>query len=168
MKNYFQGSMQNPYHISIGAVVMNDNNEVCCHYFRTFSHPAMGTFDDFYLLMRETIEPDETIERCLARGLKEEFGIQATLHSFIGSIVSRFLIPKTHITMEKTTLYFLCDFVDMDLSKRASNDPESVSEIRWMKPQDLRIKMIEQGKRSGREDIDESKILEKLISSINQ
>jgi hypothetical protein len=65
--------------------------------------------------------------------------------------------------MEKTTLYFLCDFVSIDPSKRSTNDPESVSEIRWMKPQDLVIKMKEQGRRSGREDIDESKVLEKLV-----
>ena len=163
MKNYFQGSVQNPYHISIGAVVQNDKGEVCCHYFKTFSHPAMGTFDDFYLLMRETIEPNETIEGCLARGLREEFGIQATLKSFMGPLVSRFLIPKTNVIMEKTTLYFLCNLIDIDLAKRASGDPESVSELRWMKPQDLIPKMKEQGQRSGREDIDESKILEKLL-----
>lgn len=162
MKNHFQGTPKNPYHISIGAIVQNDKGDICCHYFKTFSHPAMGTFDDFYLLMRETIEPDETIEECLARGLREEFGVRATLRSFMGSIVSRFLIPKTDLMMEKTTLYFLCDLVDMDVSKRASDDPESASEIRWMKPHDLISKMKEQGQRSGREDIDESKVLERL------
>lgn len=123
----------------------------------------MGTFDNFYLLMRETIEPNESIEQCLTRGIREEFGAQVNLNSFLGSIVSRFKIPKTDITMEKTTLYFLCDFISIDPSKRSTNDPESVSEIRWMKPQDLIVKMKEQGKRSGREDIDESKVLERLV-----
>lgn len=161
-QNYFQGTVENPYHISIGAVVVNDKKEVCCHYFRKFSHPGVGTFEDFYILMRETLEPGETIETCLARGLKEEFGIEASLHHFLGSIVSRFFVSGSDAVIEKTTLYFLCDLVTFNEDMRASDDHESESEICWLPKEQLIAVMKEQGKRLGREDADESAILERL------
>lgn len=159
--NYFQGTIQNPYHISIGAVVRNDRGEICCHYFEHFSHAGFGAFEHFYLLMRETIEPGETIEDCLSRGLREEFGIQAKLRSYIGSIVSHF--PREHTEIEKTTLYFLCDLVSFDESQRKADDPEAGSAIVWLPLSALILKMKEQGARIGREDVDESAILERLV-----
>lgn len=63
--------------------------------------------------------------------------------------------------MEKTTLYFLCDLVSIDQSKR-HNDPEGKSELRWLASTELIPIMKEQGKRLGREDVDESTILERL------
>lgn len=157
MTNYFQGTAESPFHISIGAIVLNEAGKVCCHYFKKFEHKDMGTFEDFYLLMRETIEPGETIEGCLARGLKEELGVVANIRSYAGSIVSRFKSGDAMI--EKTTLYFLCDLVSQNESDRSANDPESGSEIRWMDRNELAGKMEEQGMRFGREDMDESKVL---------
>ncbi|MDB5194186.1 MAG: hypothetical protein JWN50_200 [Parcubacteria group bacterium] len=159
-RNYFQRSEEYPYHISIGGVVRNAEGKICCHYFKKFSHPAAGEFEDFYLLMRETIEPNETIETCLARGLMEEFGIVATLKAYTGSIVAHFTHREMHV--EKTTLYFLCDLVSFDQTKRRMGDPEGGSEIMWMDREELISKMKEQNKRINREDIDESKILENV------
>lgn len=65
--------------------------------------------------------------------------------------------------VEKTTLYFLCDFVSLDESKRKSGDLEASSAIQWLDPQDAIIKMKEQGKRLGREDVDESVVVENLL-----
>jgi hypothetical protein len=107
MANYFQATKERPYHISIGAVLRNQEGKVAAHYFDNFSLPGFGDADDFYLLMRETIEPGETIEMALARGLMEEFGATARLQKYIGSIVARF--PKEGVIIEKTTLYFLCE-----------------------------------------------------------
>jgi hypothetical protein len=169
MNNYFQGKQNSPYHISIGAVVRNNEGKICCHYFDEITHPTVGTLSNFYLLMRETIEPNEKIEECLARGLMEEFGIKATLNSFVGSIVSHFPVMvdsvDTGVVMEKTTLYFLCDFISIDESHRNSSedDPEAKSKINWMDPQELIIKMKEQGKRLGREDMDESAVIERIV-----
>lgn len=172
MNNYFQGKQNSPYHMSIGAIVKNDEGKICCHYFDKLTHPTVGILSDFYLLMRETIEPNEKIEDCLARGLMEEFGMRATLSSFIGSIVSHFPVMleslDTGIMMEKTTLYFLCNFISMDESMRnhGENDPEAKSEIKWMDPQELIVKMRDQGKRLGREDVDESSIIERVLRLI--
>lgn len=163
MINYFQRSEQYPFHISIGAIVVDKNNNVGCHYFDKHEIPGFGVFENFYLLMRETIEPMETIEGCLERGLIEEFGVKATIRHFVGSIVSRFQLTKGGPTVEKTTLYFLCDLISSDQSKRRLNDPESGSVIKWLPLNELAKCMKEQRARMGREDADESSILEKVL-----
>lgn len=163
MKNYFQGTLGLPYHISIGAVVKNEEGKICCHYFDSITHKSIGTLTDFILLMRETIEPNETIEQCLMRGLMEEFGILANLNAYIGSIVSKFQYQETSVMVEKTTLYFLCDFVSIDESKRKSGDLEATSTLQWLDRKEMIAKMKEQGKRLGRSDADESAVIENLL-----
>lgn len=163
MKNYFQASKTYPYHISVGAVVVNGSGEVCCHYFKKFEHPSFGVGEDFYILMRETIEPNETIERCLARGLREEFGMEAKLIAYLGAIISHFPLIKDGSVAEKATLYFLCEPVSFDVLKRDPADEEASSVIRWVKPEELIPKMKEQSKRLGRIDTDESAILQRLV-----
>jgi ADP-ribose pyrophosphatase YjhB (NUDIX family) len=161
--NHFQGTPESPYHISIGGVVRNERGEVCCHYFDKVTLANIATFEDMVLLMRESLEPGESIETCLARGLMEEFGIKAELKSYLGSIVSRFPIPKHDHLIEKTTLYFLCDFVSIDESLRKQDDVEAKSRILWLQPSELIVRMKEQGKRLNREDADESAIIERLL-----
>ena len=112
-KKHFQWTPENPYHISVGAVVRNDKGEICCHYFKKFSRPTVGSFEDMYILMRESLEDNETLEQCLKRGLMEEFGIVAEQQSFLGSIVSEVPIMGSKAFMKKTTLYFLCDLVSI-------------------------------------------------------
>ena len=159
--NYFEGTKQDPYHISIGAVVRDSEGKICCHYFSHASHPAFGSFENLYLLMRETIEPNESIEQCLHRGLQEEFGMKAELISHLGSIVSHF--PKGDVVVEKTTLYFLCEYISHDRANRKVDDPEASSVITWLTPSELILIMRDQGKRFGREDLDESIVIERLI-----
>lgn len=163
MSNHFQATVVSPYHISIGAVVVNKEGKVCCHYFESLSHKSMNIFKDFVLLMRETVEENETIEECLHRGLMEEFGIQAELNCYLGSIVSHFTAPGTEVVIEKTTLYFLCDFISQDESLRSQEDMERESKIQWFDPKELIVKMKEQGKRLNREDMDESVVIERLL-----
>ena len=166
MKNYFQGTVENPYHISIGAIVKNDEGKIACHYFETVTHKSIGTMENIFLLMRETIETNETIESCLARGLLEEFGMKADLKSYVGSIVSKFKIRGTDVIMEKTTLYFLCDFVSIDESLRKASDIEATSIIQWLPVDDLIIRMREQTQRYKRDDADESSIIERVKNLI--
>jgi hypothetical protein len=160
---YFQGNKDHPQHISVGAVLMNDRSEVCCHHFRTKDLKGYWkdqSLDDFYLLMRETLEPDETLEHALDRGLMEEFGATAEMKDYIGSIQSRF--KDNGIEVEKTTLYFLCKTVFQDASKRTGTDIEMNSLVEWQKPGFLIPRMKKQAEKYGRTDVDESGILEKL------
>jgi hypothetical protein len=166
IKNYFQGNSKHPQHISVGAIVLNEKNEICCHHFDT----TKGKFkrywqeeglDDFYILMRETLEQNETLEHALRRGLMEEFGVEAELLDYIGSIRSHFEHNK--ITIEKTTLYFLCKLKNQDLNKRGSGDVENESQVEWHTTNFLIPKMKEQARIYGRTDVDESSILEKIM-----
>jgi hypothetical protein len=161
MINYFQRSEQYPFHISIGAIVVDKDKNIGCHYFNEHEIPGSGIYKDFYILMRETIEPMETIEDCLKRGLMEEFGAEATIRHYIGSIVARFRQPRSDLIVEKTALYFLCDLLSLDQSRRKMNDPESGSIIKWLPLNDLIESMKKQKIILKREDADESSVLEK-------
>lgn len=162
--NYFQGTKDNPHHLSVGAVVQNDKGEICCHYFgKVMPGSKYGNCENFYLLMRETIEPNETIEECLARGLQEEFGMKATLKRYLGSLDSHW-VTKDNVRINKTTLYFLCNPISFDIKNRKEDDSEEMSVIKWMNIKDLITKMKEQEERfGGNTTLDESAILERVV-----
>jgi len=155
-KNYFCGQIGYPHHLSVGAVVVREDGRICCHHFLD-----KNGFKDLYLLMRETLEPNETIEQALVRGLSEEFNIEAELSDFLGPIVSRFEGNGRRI--EKTTLYFLCKYLKERASHRNIDDAESDSIIEWLESNDLMAKMKDQFKRYGREDTDESEIIARIL-----
>ncbi|KND49142.1 MAG: hypothetical protein AB198_02680 [Parcubacteria bacterium C7867-003] len=162
MKNYFQGTAEHPYHISVGAIVKNEEGKICCHYFNSLKMRGI-VFENFHLLMRESIEPFEPIETCLHRGLMEEFGMTAKLKTYVGSILSNYEVADTGIFIQKNTIYFLCDFVSIDESKRKEGDIEAQSKITWLLPDELIAKQKEEGKRFKREDLDESAVIENAL-----
>jgi ADP-ribose pyrophosphatase YjhB (NUDIX family) len=155
--NYYRGTHEHPYHLSVGAVLINDHGEVCCHYFTLHQD-----YTDFYLLMRETMEAGETIEQALHRGLREEFAATAQVVGFLGSIVSEFDSASRQTKIQKTTLYFQCQLNHQDLSRREPDDPEAHSQIQWHPPQFLIPKMEEQFQRLGRADMNEAAVLNRL------
>jgi 8-oxo-dGTP pyrophosphatase MutT (NUDIX family) len=93
----------------------------------------------------------------------EEFGMEAELKHYLGSIASHFPLVNSDIIVEKTTLYFFCDFISQDDALRSQEDIERESEIKWFDPEELIVRMKEQGKRLGREDMDESSVIENLM-----
>lgn len=158
MQNFFKSTKESPYHLSVGVVLVNENKEVACHYFDEFQSPTdPERHFDFYILMRETVEPGESMEDAALRGIMEEFGSTGVIRRFLGTLVSRF--NRGEHEMEKTTVYFLVDLESFDIDKRALDDAEESSEIRWLSPDYLIKKMQEQGKRYIRTDLDESEIL---------
>jgi hypothetical protein len=160
MKNYFQRNKKSPYHISIGVVLMNKKKEICTMYLKEYSNTAIKTIKDFHSLVRETLEPNETIEQCINRGLMEELGATAKINSFLGSMVA--ITPQEDYMFQKTTLYFLCDLISIDTSKRSKEDKEIGAEICWTPLGELILKMKGQGKRLNRDDLDEGVILERI------
>ncbi len=159
---YFQGNNLHPRHISVGAVLINEKSEICCHHFYTKDlkgYYADEKLDDFYILMRETLKPNETLEGALERGLMEEFGATADLVDYIGSIESHF--KHKGVEIQKTTLYFLAKLKNQDISKRGSGDIEDNSNIEWRTMDYLIPLMKAQTARFGRTDLDESSILER-------
>ncbi|MCA9387202.1 NUDIX hydrolase [Candidatus Dojkabacteria bacterium] len=134
MKNYFQASPENPYHISIGAVIFNeDKTKILCHFIEKYKE-----YENLYLLMRETMQPNETIENTLKRGTLEEFGAIVEIDRFLGSIVAKddwFGETGKKVEVEKTTLYFECFLVNQEDSNRVDDGTiESKSELVWLAP----------------------------------
>ncbi len=162
-RTYYQGADEHPWHLSVGAVLVNEKGEVCHHHFTDALikgyWPDEG-LSDFYLLMRETVHPNETLEEAVHRGLLEEFGAMAEIVDYIGSYTSTF--EHKGVVIQKTTPYFLCKLLFQDETKRDASDIEGETVLEWHMPDFLIPKMKEQGIRYKRTDVDESEILERL------
>ena len=160
--NYFQGNKNHPQHLSVGAVLRNEAGMICVHHYpadltKGYWHDVGVA--DFYTLMRETLEPNETLEGALMRGLKQEFNATATLDKYLGSIVST--VIHEGVPSQKTTLYFLCTLTDGAAEGWVNEDEGSALE--WHPADFLIEKMTAQRTRFNRDDIDESAILKRLI-----
>lgn len=157
---FFQASQKNPYHLSVGAVLFNQQGEVACHHFKEI----LG-HKDIYILMRESMEDNETPLTTLHRGLKEEFGATAKPIAFLGAL-SGFL-PDRVLSFDKTTLYVACQLINWNSGERNSEDPECSSTIEWLEPNSLIKIMREQGIRfKHRVDADESEMIKRALPYI--
>ena len=159
---FFQANHHQPYHLSIGAVLFDQKGRIACHHFEeVFGHK------DIYILMRESMEDNETPLVTLARGLKEEFGATAQPLTFLGALSG--YLPHSHLPFEKTTLYVACQLIHWDPAERDLADPEASSTIEWLEPDTLLFLMEQQGIRfQHRVDADESEIVRRAIPYIQK
>jgi len=162
--NYFIGNKKRPFHLSVGVVLLNDTKQVLCSHF-----PKIKDNCDVYALMRETIRPNTSLEENVKRGLMEEFGVEAVIIQFIGTIISYF-INQEKVKIEKTTVYFLCKLEKSDQNKITHPDKfeKQLGIIEWQDINFLIQKMKEQSKRLQKTDYDESIILERTLNYINK
>jgi len=156
IKNYYDNlDNELPIHLSVGAVLVNDQGQVCSHHYDRH----YDGMENIYMLMRETVEPGETLEAAVHRGLKEEWGTTATIKNYIGSIVSSFPRSIDKQSVKKTTLYFLCQLENQVIEDRELDGLESISNIEWADPKTLAAAMKAQGAKLDRTDMDESSIV---------
>lgn len=170
-KNYYKHTVGHPYHLSVGAVLFNDNGRIAVHHFNAVTDPdpsAQKTYHNIKTLMRETPELGETLEETLHRGILEEFGGTGDIVDFLGSIVGPFWAHGVEI--EKTTLYFAVALKNIDENKRESDDEiEASAQIKWHTPEKLIAHMREQKKQAPeRGDADESKVVQRAMPIITQ
>lgn len=156
--NFYSWEHQLPYHLSVGAVVLNGEGKILVHHYPAEIHHG----NEVYLLMRETLERDETLESAVKRGLREEFGIQAEIRDFLGSAISDFLHHRNETKVEKTTVYFLCTNPFNLPEGRTDEGIEAKSTLEWLDPVDLAEKSRQQAKTIGSSDLDESRIIERV------
>jgi NUDIX domain len=165
MQKLFQWSPTSPAHISVGALVTNSEGKIRAHYFHadrvpefivSFMHPLR----ELRILMRESLEDNETLEAAIHRGLHEEFGMTGKIIRYIGSLQT--LCQREVVTFQKTTLYFHVAW-ESD-GERPQFDAESKSEMVWYSPQELRAHMKAQGAVVQNLDVDESSIIERYLA----
>ncbi|HEY1074595.1 MAG TPA: NUDIX hydrolase [Patescibacteria group bacterium] len=160
MNTYYQATPESPYHLSAGAVLINDKNEVLAHHFTDFRG-----FDSFYHIMNETVESGETLEQALHRGLLEEYGATGEIVTYLGSYQSNF--HEDGYDKNKTTIYFLVHCISQSEDARLKGDPEGDTKLEWLHI-DFLIEEMKKQKLSIREDIDQSLALERAKSYLER
>lgn len=149
MENLFAWSNNNKNHLSVGAVILNEENKILVH--------KLERIGNKYFLPKKTHSNNKTLEETLNR-VEEETGYKVIPTKYIGSLQSTFPIEGSEL-VNKTTLYFLCQIQEQ--TQRNSNDRDADSVLIWMDINELIVIMQQQGEFEN--DLDESKILNNLV-----
>lgn len=127
--NFNRSTKERPYHLSVGGVVHNNEGEILTRHFSNFK----GRDTDMYLFPTETIEPSESLEQALLRGLKEEVGVTAEIKGFLGTLVG--FAKSNDKIFEKTVIYFLTELKSISLPQYP--DEDGASTVEWHTPEFL-------------------------------
>lgn len=165
MDKFYQHSLPQPFHLSVGAVLFNEQGKICVHHFFAEKIPehqrfAAGGLPEFYYLMRESLEGDESLQTAVHRGLKEEFGAEGTIEKYLGSTVYEIVTPMKKF--EKTTVYHAVRL--KELGPREIYDEESETVMEWHEPRELLALFREQAQKTDRPELNETSIIERFIA----
>lgn len=103
--NYFGATIDRPYHLSVGGVILDENNNVYCLYY-----PHIDHLNNIYVLPNKTVKPGETLEETLKRGAMSELGCEIEPITFLGTLAVKdvwWAELGTPTAMEKSVLFFL-------------------------------------------------------------
>ncbi len=168
MTSLYQAKRIAPFHISVGAVVVNEEGKILVHK-RNRENATEQFADNFtdrneiYLLMRESLEDNETLKQAVLRGCREEFGVEGIVTKYLGDLQATIHAGGNDKAWEwqKTTLYFLVTWKGV-LQER-QQDNESFSVLEWHDPEFLLEHMRGQGGEE-RRDLDESEIIKRYLA----
>ncbi|MFM2424378.1 MAG: hypothetical protein RLZZ70_769 [Candidatus Parcubacteria bacterium] len=167
MDNFYQYGLPQPFHISVGGVLFNEDYEICVHHFhkRDISpdvHFLMDNLDDVWHLMRESLEGNESLHDAVLRGMQEEFGLVGAVDKYLGSKIDIITGPN-QVPFEKLTIYHAVKLVSF--ADRPSHDEENKSVMEWYIPRNLIAIFDAQCAKTQRPELDERIIIERFISA---
>lgn len=138
-----RGDKENPYHLSIGQVILNQQDQIA----------LIQKNDSSLTLPRETTYLEENYKEALLRGAIEEIGFTVKPIKFLGSLTTSFnRDPETII--EKSTLYFLSETLEK-VEKHLEED-EIEDTVIWIEPAEAIEKLKEQ-------DNPEAEIVQRVV-----
>lgn len=126
-----RGDKENPYHLSIGQVIFNHQNQIA----------LIQKNDGSFTLPRETTHLEEDYKEALLRGATEEIGFTVKPIKFLGSLITYFN-RDSETVIEKSTLYFLSEALEKT-EKRLEED-EIGDTVIWIEPTKAIEKLKEQ------------------------
>lgn len=168
MAKFYQHSLPQPYHVSAGAVLFNDDYKICVHHFQIEQVAEHLRFlgdnlPDMRHLMRESLEDGETLEAAVLRGCMEEFGAVGIIEKYLGAKIDQIVTP--HKTFQKCTLYYAIRVES--LGERTGDDGENLTSMEWYTPGKLLGLFDEQVMRTKRPELDEREIIKRFIVACN-
>ncbi len=164
--NFYQHGLPQPFHISAGALLFNDQTEICTHHFYATEVSAnllflLGGLSEGYHLMRESLEGDESLQTAVHRGLYEEFGATGTIEKYLGSQVCMVTTPERQF--EKLTVYHAVRLIE--LGDRPDIDAESRSKMEWYSAVDLLSMYEKQAAMTDRPELNETEIIRRFMTA---
>ncbi|OGC44070.1 hypothetical protein A2400_00840 [candidate division WS6 bacterium RIFOXYB1_FULL_33_14] len=126
-----RGDKENPYHLSIGQVIINNQNQIA----------LIQKPDGVLTLPRETTYLKESFSEALERGAIEEIGITIKPIRFLGSLITSFN-RDSETVIEKSTLYFLSEMLEQTEKKLEEDELEDT--VIWINPIEAIEKLNEQ------------------------
>jgi hypothetical protein len=103
--NIFGATVDRPYHLSVGSIVLDDNGLVY-----SLHYPKIDSLTDIYIFPNKTVRPNETLEQTNSRGALHALGCDVKLIAFLGTLVVKdnwWGNLGTPTDMEKSVVYFL-------------------------------------------------------------
>lgn len=155
-----------PYHLSVGALVFDDERNICVHRYESHNAPEgilhlFGGLDVVYLLVRETVHDNESLETAVLRGVSEEFGVIGEVDSFLGTLIAE-VRDVDGWSFEKTTPYHSVRKIGD--GERDVEDEENFSELVWLAAADAREKFAWQAAHTDRQELNELLIIDRFIA----
>jgi hypothetical protein len=148
MENYYAWNEEHKVHLSVGAVLVNEEGKLLVMY--------LARTDAKYFFPTKTHELGRSLEASLDL-IPEKIGLNFTINKFIGTTQGEFLVPGDERVM-KTTLWYLCTPGDEVVRDPEQRDIDA--ELRWMSSEELDPIFAEQANISS--DYDQRPVLEML------
>jgi len=155
--NYYQASSTKPFHLSVGAIVLDENGNILCEHY-----DKLNEWEDIYWLMHSTINPNETLEQALHRGLKEEMGVTGEIISFVGVHNYKsewFGETSSPVEVTKSIAYFTVRLISADESLKSQDNSAYNSRVVALTKKELIQKMKIQYQKYLIDELDESRVL---------